>query len=137
MRIAATLICRTIRLRASLEDLHLLAAAFNAHTLSAKREAGNRINEFGGPAPSRNRLGDRGVQEEASPTECATHDANVSKRRWRRARPERATDLRADAFGGRSFDRDSNPTCGTTNIHSTTHVHQPSANHRRLSIVRP
>jgi hypothetical protein len=116
---------------------HLFAVTLYAHTIGAERQCSNRINECGRIASPFNRLSDRGVKEETGSTKCPTHDANLAERSWRRARPERTANLRGDALSGRSLNRDANAASGAANINATRQMHQPSANHRRHSVVRP
>jgi hypothetical protein len=94
-----------------------------AHTISAERQCSNRINECAWITPLRNRFTDRGVKKETGPAECATHDASLAERSWRRTRPECATNLRSDALGGRSFDGDANAASGAANINAARQMH--------------
>jgi hypothetical protein len=104
---------------------------------SAERECCNLIEQCGGITPTRDCLSNGGIKCEPRPAERSTHDANLAKRRWRWARPERAAHLSGDALGCLLRNSDANTTRGTTNIYTSCKVHQPCANHRRHPIVGP
>jgi hypothetical protein len=116
---------------------HLFTVTRYAHTVSAERQCSNRINECGRIAPPFNRLSDRGVKEETGSTECAAKNASLAERSWRRARPERTANLRGDVLRSHSLYGDANAASGAANINAARQMHQPSANHRRHSVVRP
>jgi len=129
VRIAATIACP--------DELHLFTVTLYAKTIGTEWQCSNRINERCRITPPLNRFTDRCVKKETSPAECATHDPNLAKRSWRRARPECATNLRGDALGGRSFNGDANPTSSATNVNTARQMHQPSTDHRRHPVIGP
>jgi hypothetical protein len=104
---------------------------------SAERQYCNLIEQCVGITPTRNCFSNGGVKGEPRPAKRAAHDANLAKRRWRWARPERATHLSGDAFGCLLRNSDAHTTGGTTNIYTSCKVHEPCANHRRHPIVGP
>jgi hypothetical protein len=107
----------------SLNSTHLLTDEPTVDAASAKRQCCNLIEQCGGIAPTRDCCSNGGIKGEPRPAERAAHDANLAIRRWRWARPERATHLSGNAFGCLLRNSDANTTGGTTNIYTSCKVH--------------
>jgi hypothetical protein len=128
---------RRAALLSSLNSTHFMIDQPSVDAASAEWQRCNLIEQCRGITPTRNCLSNGGVKGEPRAAKRAAHDASLAKRRWRWARPERATHLSGDAFGCLLRNSDANTTGGTTNIYTSCQVHESCANHRRHPIVGP